>query len=99
MQVRAKGEHNPSRKALINTHTKEIKTMTKKMTLKQFKEILNDVGYEFDYMMILRTIEHAAWSDMHEYKANGWNTSAAFEEERASAIHKHLEALGYYENI
>lgn len=73
--------------------------MTKKMTLKQFKSILEDVDIEFDYMKILGTIEHAAWLDSRADAELGCEFAAAQDKKRALALHKHLNKLGYYDWI
>lgn len=71
--------------------------MTKKMTQKQFKEILASAGIELDYTVLLIQLEGLAWREAKEYAANGCDYIAKLEKKKASAIHAGLEAAGVYD--
>lgn len=73
--------------------------MTKKMTLKEFKEILNNSGVNFDirgYEGILNLISIAADFQAEEYKQKGNTVLAELEKEKSDFIYNTLENRGYY---
>ena len=70
-----------------------------KVTLKQFKEILNDAGMELDYAAILIQLERLAWLEKREFEGLGLEHGARFEAKRADAIHEGLTAAGIYDGL
>lgn len=71
----------------------------KKMTLKEFKEAVNEIS-SFDIVGwegILAMIERTCWENSKEAKRLGCETVFERERERANKLHDILEERGYYD--
>ena len=74
--------------------------MTKrKMTLKQFKQTLEDAGYGWmSFEDLLAKVENSAWNCAREFDAmKDCSYAAVLERKHASTIHSALEGVGYYD--
>lgn len=73
--------------------------MTKaKMTLKQFKQTLEDAGRGWmSYEDILAALEHDAWTAAKEFDAiKDCDYAASLQRKQANVIHDALENVGFY---
>lgn len=73
---------------------------TKKMTLKQFKEVFEKAGFNFDvwgYEGILNLIESHEWYEYHHFKDENKQSLADMAHERIDIIHDELVKIGYYD--
>ena len=72
------------------------------MTLKKFKEILENAGMHAeatDYTCILMHLERLAWLEKHYAEERNWESAVEYESKRANAIHDALEAIGIYDGF
>ena len=67
------------------------------MTQKQFKEILANAGYKFDYARIAIKLERLAWLEANDSK--GYPELEQLFREDARKLHEGIEAAGIYDGF
>lgn len=73
----------------------------KKMTMKRFKEVVNEV-YPFDvygWEGLLAVLERKNWDEAKVHEAKGEMAKCYDCRCSASKLHSALEEIGYYENV
>lgn len=74
-------------------------TKLKKMSNKEFKQILNDSGLDtkiWGYDSILNMVVRCLYNDAKNSEERGFKLSAEHDRERANKIFDELEKRGYY---
>lgn len=74
-------------------------TKVKKLTNKEFKQILTDCGLDFSiwgYDGVLNMVVICLYHDAREERKNGYDLAADVDIERANKLYDELHKRGYY---